>query len=70
MRRRTLALVILVSLLLVLAVGLYVGNATGELPWQEDPTRISTSLTPFADLGVPTFAVPTAAGASAAPPAP
>jgi len=56
---RQLALYLAVPLLVaaILAV-VFAGDATTEKvldtasnpPWQEDPTRISTSLTPFADI--------------------
>lgn len=66
MRRRTLALYLAVPLLLalVLAVFLAGDSMTGAVldfgsnpPWQEQPTRITENLTPFADI--PGFSAPT-----------
>jgi hypothetical protein len=39
----------------MLAMGMYLASVAGELPWQEDPTRIP--ITPFADI--PGFTLPT-----------
>lgn len=60
-RRPWLRLVLLAALLLLIVVGVYGGvlaNQAGLLPWQEEPVRISTGITPFADI--PGFDEPTA----------
>ena len=48
-----------VALILVVAAvagfGLFLAGEAGQLPWQEDPTRIP--ITPFADI--PGFGAPT-----------
>lgn len=52
-RRRWLRPLIAAAVLLLLLVGgygFYLANLAGELPWQEDPTRVSTGITPFADI--------------------
>jgi hypothetical protein len=51
-RRRNIliAVVILVPLLILAAWGMVVAGSVGMLPWQPEPTRVSVSLTPFADL--------------------
>lgn len=57
-RHRVLSVVGAVGLVLAvvaLAMGLYLASVAGELPWQEDPTRIP--ITPFADI--PGFTLPT-----------
>ena len=56
-RRRLIALALVVPVVLGLALAVYLLNAAGDLPWQEDPTRISTGLTPFGDI--PGFEQPT-----------
>jgi hypothetical protein len=49
----------------VVAMAIYLAGVAGDLPWQEDPTRIP--ITPFADI--PGFTLPTkAAGAATAIP--
>ena len=45
---RVIAVLVLIPALIALGFGLYLGSLAGELPWQEDPTRIA--ITPFADL--------------------
>ncbi len=45
---RLFAILVLIPALIALSFGLYLGSLAGELPWQEDPTRIA--ITPFADL--------------------
>lgn len=58
-RRRPKRMLLVAAILVVLVIGgfgLYLGSLAGELPWQEEPTRIP--ITPFADI--PGFAAPTA----------
>lgn len=55
-RNRPLLFALILVVLAVGAMGLYLGNLAGELPWQEEPTRIP--ITPFSDI--PGFAAPTA----------
>ena len=53
----------------VLGMGIYLAGMAGDLPWQEDPTRIP--ITPFA--GIEGFSVPTkipSASPAASTPAP
>ena len=66
MRRRKLALAVAVPLLLVLLLAVvFAGDSLTEAaldfgsnpPWQEQPTRITENLTPFADI--PGFTPPT-----------
>ena len=66
MRRRKLALAVAVPLLLVLLLAVvFAGDSLTEAaldfgsnpPWQEEPTRITEDLTPFADI--PGFTQPT-----------
>ena len=66
MRRRRRALTVVVPLLLVVFVAvIFAGDSLTEAvldfgsnpPWQEEPTRITESLTPFADI--PGFTQPT-----------
>ncbi len=66
MRRRQLAMYIAVPLLVVLLlVVVFAGDSLAEAildfgsnpPWQEEPTRITENLTPFADI--PGFEAPT-----------
>ena len=45
----------LVATIAVVGMGLYLASVAGDLPWQEDPTRIP--ITPFA--GIEGFSVPT-----------
>jgi hypothetical protein len=52
----------LVLAVTVLAMALYLASKAGELPWQEDPTRIP--VTPFADI--PGFTLPTKVPTTAA----
>ena len=50
-RRPLLTLTLLVAvifLILVSGFGYYLADSAGQLPWQEDPTRIA--ITPFADI--------------------
>ena len=50
-RRPLLTLAILVAVIFVIFVGgfgYYLADSAGQLPWQEDPTRIA--ITPFADI--------------------
>ena len=53
-RRPWLRVLIVAAVLVVVLVGgygLYLANLAGELPWQEDPTRIP--VVPFEGLDVP-----------------
>ncbi|HEY8448198.1 MAG TPA: hypothetical protein VIL01_13920 [Thermomicrobiales bacterium] len=50
-------MVIVTPIIVVLAIGIYLASLAGELPWQEDPTRVATGITPFADI--PGFSMPT-----------
>lgn len=59
MRRRRIALIVLLPLLVVLlAAVVFAGDSLTEAaldfgsnpPWQEEPTRITENLTPFADI--------------------
>jgi hypothetical protein len=52
----TLALVVIVVALIAGSFGIYLAGTAGQLPWQEDPTRIP--ITPFADI--PGFGAPAA----------
>ena len=45
----------LVAAIAVIGMGLYLASVAGDLPWQEDPTRIP--ITPFA--GIEGFSLPT-----------
>jgi ABC-type transporter Mla subunit MlaD len=50
-RRRTIVLVVaLVLLLAAVAFALSLAGQAGRLPGQAEPTRVSTTLTPFAGL--------------------
>ena len=49
-RRRTIVLVALVLLLAAVAFALSLAGQAGRLPGQAEPTRVSTTLTPFAGL--------------------
>jgi len=52
-RPRTIAIGIILILLVVIGGYAYsVANTAGMLPWQEDPTPISDSITPFAGTGL------------------
>ena len=42
-------------MIVVVAYAVYVASVAGQLPWQEDPTRIP--VTPFE--GIPGFTIPT-----------
>jgi hypothetical protein len=44
-----------VPCILIVGFAIYLASVAGELPWQEDPTRIP--VTPFADI--PGFSFPT-----------
>lgn len=48
------AIVVSIPVVIVLGFGLYLAGQAGELPWQEDPTRIP--VTPFANLPTPSSA--------------
>jgi hypothetical protein len=61
-----LAAAIGVPAILIVAFAIYLASVAGELPWQEDPTRIP--VTPFADI--PGFSFPTVVPASSGTPAP
>jgi hypothetical protein len=50
------AAILLAFAIFVGSFGIYLAGEAGQLPWQEDPTRIP--ITPFADI--PGFTVPTA----------
>jgi hypothetical protein len=65
-RVRIAAVVVLVPVLAVFALGIYLASLSGDLPWQEDPTRISEELEPFS--GIEGFAAPTALPTRAATP--
>jgi len=57
-RRPWLRWLALAALLAVIAVGIFGGWLAGQagmLPWQEDPTRVATGITPFAGLDLPAF---------------
>jgi hypothetical protein len=43
------------AMIAILAYAVYIASVAGELPWQEDPTRIP--VTPFDQI--PGFTVPT-----------
>jgi hypothetical protein len=49
------AFVACLGLVIVLSYAVYVASVAGDLPWQEDPTRIP--VTPFGEI--PGFSVPT-----------
>jgi hypothetical protein len=58
LRHRIVSIVAAVGLMAAIAVvgmGLYLASVAGDLPWQEDPTRIP--ITPFA--GIEGFSLPT-----------
>ncbi|MBX3069475.1 MAG: hypothetical protein KF883_03105 [Thermomicrobiales bacterium] len=57
-RRAVVATLVLIPIGVVLFFALYLANEAGELPWQEDPTRIP--VTPFANLPTAPAASPTA----------
>jgi hypothetical protein len=57
-RRAVIATLVLIPIGVVLFFALYLANEAGELPWQEDPTRIP--VTPFANLPTAPAASPTA----------
>jgi hypothetical protein len=52
------AAIVLAFVLFTGSFGIYLADEAGKLPWQEDPTPISDSITPFADI--PGFSAPTA----------
>ena len=59
-RRPWLRLLVGAVVLLGVVVAIYgsvLANQAGILPWQEEPTRVATGITPFADI--PGFGVPT-----------
>ena len=64
-RNRIIAVAVLVPVLVFAGFGLYLASLAGELPWQADPTRIVTSITPFADI--PGFSAPAEATTEASP---
>lgn len=69
LRRPWLRIAVAAAVLAVVLVGgfgLYLGGLAGELPWQEEPTRIPVE--PFADI--PGFSAPTAVSGAASTPAP
>lgn len=52
-RRPWLRLLLLAAILVLIVVGIFGGVLAGQaglLPWQEEPTRVSTGITPFADI--------------------
>lgn len=51
---RVVAIAMTLTLIAVVSFGLYLASLAGDLPWQEDPTRIP--ITPFADI--PGFSLP------------
>ncbi len=51
------AVILAVPAVIVVAYAIYLASIAGKLPWQADPTRISESLTPFANI--PGFSFPT-----------
>ena len=53
----------LLAAAVVLGMGIYLAGMAGDLPWQEDPTRIP--VTPFA--GIEGFSVPTKIPTGASP---
>lgn len=60
--------VALIAILVVGGYGYYLAEDANLLPWQPEPTRISSSLTPFADIpgfdsGVTTDSTPTSSPA-------
>ena len=60
------AAVVLAFAIFIGSFGIYLAGEAGQLPWQEDPTPISNSITPFADI--PGFTVPTATAVPATQP--
>lgn len=56
-KRAIVATLVLIPIGIVLFFGLYLANTAGELPWQEDPTRIP--VTPFANLPTAPAGTPT-----------
>ncbi len=56
-KRAIIATLVLIPIGIVLFFGLYLANTAGELPWQEDPTRIP--VTPFANLPTVPAGTPT-----------
>jgi hypothetical protein len=65
-RVRIAAVAVLVPVLAVFAFGIYLLSLSGDLPWQEDPTRISGEIEPFS--GIEGFSPPTALPTRAATP--
>ena len=63
---RIAAVAVLVPVLAIFAFGIYLASLAGDLPWQEDPTRISEELEPFS--GIEGFSAPTALPTRAATP--
>jgi hypothetical protein len=59
--------VVAIVAIVMLATGIYVASVAGELPWQTDPTRVADSITPFADMGVPTVFVPSSSNVTPTP---
>lgn len=56
---RVMVVAVVVAVVALGGYGMYLGSVAGRLPWQTDPTRISTALTPFA--GIPGVGAPVAA---------
>lgn len=54
-RTRIVVLLIAIPVAVIVGFGIYLASIAGELPWQEDPTRVP--ITPFA--GIPGFTAPT-----------
>jgi hypothetical protein len=52
---RILGVALILAVVAVAGFGLFLAGEAGQLPWQEDPTRIP--ITPFADI--PGFGAPT-----------
>jgi hypothetical protein len=65
-RVRIAAVVVMVPVLAAFAFGIYLASLSGDLPWQEDPTRISESFEPFS--GIEGFSAPTPLPTRAATP--
>ena len=51
-------------MIVTIVYAVYVASVAGELPWQEDPTRVP--VTPFE--GIPGFAIPTPIPTATSPP--
>ena len=62
---RVLVAAVLLVGLVIAVYGSVLANQAGLLPWQEEPTRVATGITPFAGLDVPGFGAPTPTPAAA-----